>query len=222
MTAALGAGVAIGPGFIKEHERRAEYLPGVLEQVDYATTAAKGHTVYLPQPWTRELATYPNFSTFVPEGGLYSSGKLDDLWLSVTQFDADAITADEAEVSATPETLCAPTGPEGVEASNPDAPAKAARTYRSYCYAVPGHLARIRMEVWSRAAGLDPSLDLALALPEEGRILNVSAIDRAVPVDDPVGWAAEFIEGLAEFDPSAHSAEEVYEAERDAGYFGDV
>jgi hypothetical protein len=50
----------------------------------------------------------------------------------------------------------------------------------------------------------------------------VSAIGRTVPVHDPVGWAADFIEGLAEFDPSAHSVEDVYEAERDAGYFGDA
>jgi hypothetical protein len=41
---------------------------------------------------------------------------------------------------------------------------------RVACYAVPGHLARIRIEVWSRAAGLDPSLDLALALPDRAAI----------------------------------------------------
>lgn len=222
VVATLGVGVAAWPGLVAEHDRRAEFMPGVRRQVDYATTAAAGHEVYLPRAWTHDLSTYPGYATFLPEGGLYSSGQLGDLWLLVTQFDAAAITAEDAGISTTPETLCEPTGPEGVEARNPHSPAKAARTYRSYCYAVPGHRARIRIQVWKRAAGLDPSLDLAVALPEDGRMLDVAASGRAVPVDDPAAWAADFIEGLAEFDPSAYSAEDVYQAERAAGHFNDA
>lgn len=218
--AALGAGlVTVGPGLVEEHERRAEYLPVVRKDVEYATTSAAGHTVYLPPEWTRDLSHYPEYATFLPEGGLFSSGHLGGLWMLVSQFDADALRGRDA--ATTPEALCDPTGPGGAEGRSPHATGKAAKTYRYYCYAVPGHDARLKIRVWKAAADLDPDLELELAVPEDGRIMNVSASDADVPVDDPVAWAAHFIDDLAEFDPAAYSAEEVYEAHRDAGHYED-
>ncbi|HET6918208.1 MAG TPA: hypothetical protein VFI46_01955, partial [Jiangellaceae bacterium] len=62
--------------------------------------------LYTPEPWVKDLTTYPGFTTTAPEGGLTSYGYLDEKWLTISQFDADALTAIDKNVSATPRTLC--------------------------------------------------------------------------------------------------------------------
>ena len=121
------------------------------------------------------MTTYPGFTTTAPEGGVTSSGYLDGRWLIVSQFDADALTAADKEVSATRRHCAALTGPAGTDSSFKALSGDRVKV-DTVCLDVPGHQARVRMIVY--LADGDAMVDLATTLPEEGRILDAQGTTR--------------------------------------------
>ena len=220
-----GAVVAAGVGavlyFHAAQAPKREQIDEIQKDMDYVASAAEGHTLYTPEPWVKDLTTYPGFSTTAPEGGVTSSGYLDGKWLIVSQFDANALTAADKNVSATPHTLCRLTGPAGTDSSF-KAASGARVKIRTVCLDVPGHRARVRVIVYLDDD--DAMVDLATTLPEDGRILNAGhyAKDPAAVaelVSDSTGWAGEVLTSLTSFDPSPYTAEDIYSAEKAAGRF---
>ncbi len=67
-------------------------------------------------------------------------------------------------------------------------------------------------------------VDLATALPEDGRILDAGHYEKdpaavADLVADPTDWAGDVLDSLTVLDPSRYAAEDIYSAEKDAGRF---
>jgi hypothetical protein len=181
-----------------------EQIDQIQKDLDYVASAADGHTLYTPEPWVKDLTTCPGFTTTAPEGGVTSSGYLDGRWLIVSQFDADALTAADKDVSATPQTLCKLTGPAGTDSSFKALSGDRVKVH-TVCFDVPGHQARVRVIVYLDEG--DAMVDLATTLPEDGRILNAGHYEKdpaAVGdlVADPTGWAGEVLESLTVLDPS--------------------
>lgn len=171
--------------------------------------------LYTPEPWVKDLTTYPGFTTTAPEGGLTSYGYLDEKWLTISQFDADALTAIDKNVSATPRTLCRLIGPAGTDASLKAASGDRVKIL-TVCLDVPGHHARVRVIVY--LADGDAMVQLATTLFEDGRILNARHYEKdpaavADPVADPTGWAGEVLTSLTTFAPSQYAAEDIYSAQ---------
>ena len=217
--------VAVGVGAVLYvHAAQApkrEQIGQIQEDLDYVASASEGHTLYTPEPWVEDVTTYPGFTTTVPLGGVTSSGYLDGRWLVVSQFDADALTAADKDVSATPQTLCNLTGPAGTDSSFKAQSGDRVKVH-TVCLAVSGYHARVRVIVYPDDG--DAMVDLATTLPEEGRILNAGHYEKdpaAVGdlVADPSGWAAEVLDSLTVFDPSRYAAEDIYSAEKAAGRF---
>ncbi|MFC4783874.1 hypothetical protein ACT8ZV_05335 [Nocardioides sp. MAHUQ-72] len=219
MVVAAGVGAVLYVHAAQAPDR--EQLDRIQEDIDYVTRAAAGHTLYTPEPWVTDLTTYPGFTTTAPEGGVTSSGYLDGKWLIVSQFDADALTAADKDVSATPQTLCKPTGPSGTDSSFKALSGDRVRI-RTVCLDVPGHPARVRVVVYLDDG--DAMADLATTLPEDGRVLNAGHYEKdpaAVGelVADPTDWAGEVLDSLSVLDPSQYAAEDIYSAEEAAGRF---
>lgn len=219
--AAVAAGVGTVLYLHAAQAPKRELIDDIQADLDYVESVAAGHTLYAPEPWVEDLTTYPGFSTTAPEGGVTSSGYLDGKWLIVSQFDGDALTAADQGVSATPHTLCELTGPEGT-ASSFEALSGDRVQVHTVCLDVPGHQARVR--VIEYLDDHDARVDLATALPEDGRILNAGHYEKdpAAVGDllaDPTGWAGEVLTSLTRFDPDRYAAEDIYSAEKEAGRF---
>ena len=223
-TFSLAAAVVAAGGWagLYLHAARAgdrEQVDRIQKDLDYVAGAAHGHVLYTPERWVEEPTTYPGFSTLVPEGGVEASGVLDGRWLIVKQFDADALTPADKGVSDTPETLCELTGPAGFDRTFKAASGKRVKVH-TVCLDVPGHNARVRVDAYPHDG--DALVDLAAALPEDGRILDAGFYEK-VPaavedlVADPTAWAQELLDSLTGFDASRYSAEEILSAEKDAG-----
>ena len=219
--AVVAAGAGVVPYLHAAQAPKREQIDRIQKDLDYVASAAEGHTLYTPEPWVKDLTTYPGFTTTTPEGGVESSGNVDGKWLLVSQFDADALTAADKNVSATPHTLCKLTGPAGTDSSFKAQSGNRVKVHTA-CLDVPGLQARVRVVVYRDDH--DALVDLAAALPEDGRILNAgyyekdpSAVDDLVA--DPTGWAGEFLASLTIVDPSPYTAEDIYSAQKEAGRF---
>lgn len=198
-----------------------ETMHRIQKDLDYLADAAEGHTLYTPEPWLEDPETYPGYATTLPEGGLTSSGFFEGQWLITSQFDADALTAADHNISTTPQTLCKLTGPGGADSSF-KAMSGDRQKIHTVCLDVPGHPARVRVIVY-RDDG-EAMVDLAAALPEPGRIFDAghyekdpAAVDELVA--DPTVWAGELLDSLTPLDPSQYTAEDIYEAQKKAGRY---
>jgi hypothetical protein len=217
VVAGLGAALSLHAAQATKREQ----INQIQKDLDYVASAAEGHTLYTPEPWVKDLTTFPGFTTTAPEGGVTSSGYLDGKWLIVSQFDADALTAADKDVSTTPQTLCTLTGPAGTDSSFEALSGDRVKVH-TVCLDVPDHQARVRVIVYLEDG--DAMVELAATLPEGGRILNAGHYEKdpaAVGdlVADPTGWAGEVLDSLTVFDPSQYAAEDIYSAEKDAGRF---
>jgi hypothetical protein len=221
--AAVAVAAGIGTVFYLHAAQgpKQEQIDQIQRDLDYVASAAEGHTLYAPEPWLKDLTTYPRFTTTVPEGGITSSGYLNEEWLIVAQFNADALTAADKGVSATRQTLCKPTGAAGTDSSFKALSGDRVKVH-TVCLDVPGYPARVRVTVYLDDG--DAKVDLATALPEDGRSLNAGHYEKdpaAVGdlVADPTGWAGKVLDSLTVFDPSQYAATDIYSAEKDAGRF---
>lgn len=174
---------------------------------------AAQHTIYAPGEWgARE---YPSVmdGTRVVSWGKYGGAKV-HLWqVRAHDFLRTPSHARDMSSLATPESLCRFTA--AAREADPWLDAKA-KTMR--CSRVPDSHARIRVVPNDPQPGTT-DVRLALALPENGRYLNVWAIDETGAIaKDPVAWATGLIKDLEPYDVTGYSVEDIYQADAELWY----